>query len=274
MITSTANPRIKNLILLGKKAKARKEQGLFIAEGRKMIEEAPKTWIHQLYIAESFHSDLRNRAFLHGRSYEILSDSVCKAASGTQTPQGVLAEIAIPSWNREDILKKEGGCYLLLESIQDPGNLGTMLRAGEAAGVTAVIANGTTVDIYNPKTIRATMGSIYRVPYLVAEDFTGLLSDMKQNGIKLYAAHLKGSIMYDAPDYTAGSGFLIGNEGNGLTETTASLADAAVKIPMEGSVESLNAAVTASILMYEANRQRRKEKSCFAYGQKSGKQTT
>lgn len=101
------------------------------------------------------------------------------------------------------------------------------------------------------------MGSIYRVPFLVAEDFYKVLSQMKEQGIRLYAAHLKGSVPYDREDYTQASAFLIGNEGNGLTKEAAALADIHIKVPMEGKVESLNAAVTAAILMYEMNRQRR-----------------
>ncbi len=257
MISSTANPRMKNLVLLMKKAKARKEQGVFIAEGRKMFEEAPKEWIRKVYAAESFLKDEKNKNMLTGIEYEVLSESVFKSVSDTQTPQGILTVAAMPKWNYEEITADKTGSYLFLESIQDPGNLGTMLRTGEGAGITAVIANQTTVDLYNPKTIRATMGSIYRVPFFVAEDFRGTIRTMQKNGVKFYAAHLKGSKMYDAPDYKEACGFLIGNEGNGLSDETADLADAYIKIPMEGKVESLNAAIAATILMYEANRQRR-----------------
>ena len=147
---------------------------------------------------------------------------------------------------------------LILESIQDPGNLGTMVRTGEGAGITGVIMNKTTVDLFNPKTIRSTMGSIYRVPFYVAEDLAETLDSLKKQGVALYAAHLKGEHAYDEEDYTGACGFLIGNEGNGLSDTIANLADTYIKIPMEGQVESLNAAISASLLMYEANRQRRK----------------
>jgi TrmH family RNA methyltransferase len=163
----------------------------------------------------------------------------------------------MPRWDAKEIWSRPDACYLFLESIQDPGNLGTMLRTGEGAGVAAVIANKTTVDLYSPKTIRSTMGSIYRIPFLVAEDFGQAILEGKRRGVRFYAAHLKGSVCYDKPDYRHATGFLIGNEGNGLTPETASLADAYIRIPMEGKVESLNAAAAAAILMYEANRQRR-----------------
>lgn len=258
MITSTSNPRIKKLVLLGKKAKARKEQGVFLAEGRKMIEEAPKEWIRELYVSESYFAEKENAGSLRGMEYEVLSDHVMKAAADTQTPQGILAVVSMPRWNFADITEKDSGCYLFLEDIQDPGNLGTMIRSGEAAGITAVIASKGTVDLYNPKTIRSTMGSIYRVPFFSADDFKRTICTMKEQRMKLYAAHLKGSRPYDEPDYRQKCGFLIGNEGNGLTEEIAGLADEYIRIPMEGSVESLNAAIAAAVLMYEANRQKRR----------------
>lgn len=257
MITSTANAQVKNLILLNKKAKARREQGVFIAEGRKMFEEAPAEWIQKVYVSESYIAQEENYWGLEDKDYEILSDSVFKAVSDTQTPQGILTVVSMPKWEEAEIFANQNGNYLLLESIQDPGNLGTMLRTGEGAGITAVIANKTTVDLYNPKTIRSTMGSIYRVPFIVVDDLGEIIHRMKKDGIKLYAAHLKGKQMYDEPNYKKASGFLIGNEGNGLSTEIADLADAYIKIPMEGSVESLNAAIAATILMYEVNRQRR-----------------
>lgn len=222
-----------------------------------MFEEAPREWIRKTYVAESFLYEECNKTLLEGLEYEILSDHVFKSVSDTQTPQGILTVVGMPKWKLEDTIVNPEASYLLLESIQDPGNLGTMLRTGEGAGIAAVIANKTTVDLYNPKTIRATMGSIYRVPFFVVEDFKETIQRMKTKGVKFYAAHLKGEKLYDIPNYTTASGFLIGNEGNGLTEEVADLADEYIKIPMEGKVESLNAAIAATILMYEANRQRR-----------------
>ena len=108
---------------------------------------------------------------------------------------------------------------LILESVQDPGNLGTMVRTGEGAGITGIIMNKTTVDLFNPKTIRSTMGSIYRIPYLITEHLPDLLDELHKENIRLYAAHLKGDTYYDAFDFTGACGFLIGNEGNGLSLT-------------------------------------------------------
>ena len=134
-----------------------------------------------------------------------------------------------------------------------------MFRTGEGAGVTGIVMHKATVDLFHPKTVRSTMGSIYRVPFVIAEDWNRTISEISGAGVKLYAAHLAGTKMYDAFDYTGGCGFFVGNEGRGLTRETTTRADELLRIPMEGRLESLNAAMAAGILMYEANRQRRKE---------------
>lgn len=259
MITSTANQHMKNLAGLMKKAKERKKQKAFVVEGIKMFEEAPREQVLQVYVSTSFLQEDTHRKLLEDCRYEEVSDAVFKSVSDTQTPQGILAVIRMPEYSFEELLKEEHTHLLILEGVQDPGNLGTMLRTGEGAGITGVIMSRTTVDLFNPKTIRSTMGSIYRVPFLVAEDLGETLKQLKDKGVALYAAHLKGTASYDAFDYTKPCGFLIGNEGNGLTEETAALADTYIRIPMAGKVESLNAAVSAALLMYECSRQRRKQ---------------
>ncbi len=280
MITSTSNQQMKNLTLLMKKAKARNEQGVFVAEGRKMFLEAPVEWVKQVYVSESFYETcmqgnmqdcMKSCTPKHGEEklnrkvlerlnetgYEIVSDNVFKSVSDTQTPQGILCVIKKPEYALEEMLKGEQTHLLILESIQDPGNLGTMVRTGEGAGITGVIMNQTTVDLFNPKTIRSTMGSIYRVPFFVTKDLPGTISSLKEQQVNVYAAHLKGMLSYDEPDYKKKTAFLIGNEGNGLSDEIADLADTYIKIPMQGQVESLNAAISASLLMYETGRQRR-----------------
>ena len=233
-----------------------------------MVVETPASKLKAVYVAESFTQNTENESVLKdiqvkceqaGAIYEIVADHVFKSVSDTQTPQGIMAVVAMPEYDLEQLLAGEKTHLLILESIQDPGNLGTMVRTGEGAGVTGVIMNKTTVDLFNPKTIRSTMGSIYRVPVFVAENLAETMKELQTKGISLYAAHLKGEHDYTQENYTSACGFLIGNEGNGLSDEIANLADTYIKIPMEGQVESLNAAISASLLMYEANRQRRKK---------------
>lgn len=261
MITSTDNRRIKNISLLMKKSKARDEQGVFVVEGKKMFAETPRERLRGVYVSESFlaaePSFFATANLPAGVPCETLSDAAFRSVSDTQTPQGVLCLVEKPSYRLSDLLCGERTLLLLLEDIQDPGNLGTMVRTGEGAGVTGIVVSRATADVFAPKAVRATMGSIYRVPYVVADDFAQTIAQIKGAGVTVYAAHLNGAVSYDAPDYRKPAAFLIGNEGNGLSEEIAALSDMRVKIPMRGAVESLNAAVSAALLMYEANRQRR-----------------
>ena len=177
-----------------------------------MCMEAPKEWVRAMYVSESFAEKDRNQKLLESYTYELVSDKVFAAVSDTQTPQGILAVVEMPEYQLSDLLRGEKTHLLILESIQDPGNLGTMLRTGEGAGVTGVIMNRTTADLFNPKTIRSTMGSIYRMPFVVTENLNATVLQLKNQGVSLYAAHLKGTCAYDEPDYTGSCGFFIGNE--------------------------------------------------------------
>lgn len=150
---------------------------------------------------------------------------------------------------------------VVLDNLQDPGNLGTIFRTAEAAGVTGILLSKDCVDVYNPKVIRSTMGAVFRMPFLYVEDLPEKIKELQKEGIKTYAAHLRGENAYDEEDYTTGCAFLIGNEGNGLRDEVADCADCLIRIPMEGEAESLNAAVAAAVLMFEAGRQRRNNKN-------------
>ena len=260
MITSANNSQVKNIIQLNQKAKARREQGLFVAEGRKMFREAPESWIHKVYVAESLTSDetvMEQICGLPEEKAEIVADNVFRQMCDTKTPQGILTVLKKPEWRMEDILKGPAPLIMILEDLQDPGNAGTIIRTGEGAGVSGVFLTKTCVDITNPKVIRSTMGSVYRMPFLYVEDVVSLKAELEEKGVRIFAAHLKGENSYDQESYTGGSAFLIGNEGNGLTEEAAEAADCLIRIPMCGKVESLNAAMAAGILMDEAARQRR-----------------
>lgn len=267
MITSAANKKVRNVMLLSTKSKERRKQKLFVVEGVKMFLEAPDERIREVYVSEELLKDkegflaVSNKlAFILQQKYalvETVKKDIFQKMCDTKTPQGILCLVEMPEYEFEKILDRENGLFLVLEDIQDPGNLGTMIRAGEGAGVKGVIMSSHTVDVYNPKTIRATMGSIYRIPVVCQEDLADSIKIMKRKGIRTYAAHLEGENAYDKEDYHKATAFLIGNEGNGLSRPIADLADSYVKIPMLGKVESLNAAIAATLFMYEAARQRR-----------------
>ena len=141
MITSTSNQQMKNILQLQKKSKTRYEQRVFVVEGPKMVFEAPREWVDKVYVSESFAADTDHGLKLKEYEYEIVSDSVLKAVSDTQTPQGILALVRMPVYSLEELTTGNVPHLLILESIQDPGNLGTMLRTGEGAGVSGIIMN-------------------------------------------------------------------------------------------------------------------------------------
>lgn len=260
MITSVSNAKVKQVVLWQKKSRERKQDQVFLAEGRKMFGEAPEAWIREAYLTENALEKVKENPELSKKlndiSWELVSDEVMEKMADTQTPQGILTVLKCPQYELEPLLDQPNGLFLLLEDLQDPGNLGTIMRTSEGAGITAVILNKKTVDIFNPKTIRATMGSIYRVPFVFAENLAEIMPILKQKGIRTFAAHLAGETYYTGCSFQEPTAFLIGNEGNGLSKEISEMADFYIKIPMEGKLESLNAAVAAALLIYEAKRQR------------------
>lgn len=269
MITSTSNPQVKELSRLMKKKRARDEAGVFLAEGPRMVRELLEddSWqdqIEKIYLSESFAARQNEGLFFPetgGERYraEIVSDTVYARISDTKTPQGILAVVRRREYGMETVMGEQAdrAHILVLDNLQDPGNLGTIFRTAEAAGATGILLSSDCVDIYNPKVIRSTMGAVFRMPFLYVNDLTGTIGELKKAGIRIYAAHLEGKNAYDREDYREGCAFLIGNEGNGLRNEVAECADCRIRIPMEGKAESLNAAVAAAVLMFEVSRQRR-----------------
>lgn len=259
MISSAGNSQIKNLNKLQKSSKARKEQGVFLVEGIKMFLEAKKlNLIEKAYLSEDLYLEWSQTVSLGDIPYEIVDNKVFKEISDTITPQGIIAVVRRNKFYLEDILQKKTLRLMFLENIRDPGNLGTIVRTAEGAGVTAIILSKESVDLYNPKVVRSTMGSIFRMPFIYTEDFLEAMKQAQAAGVKLYATHLKGKVFYDEVEYGNKAGIVIGNEANGISDEAANQADTYVKIPMCGHVESLNAGVAASIMMYEMLRQGRK----------------
>ena len=258
MITARSNAQLKQIAKLLKKRSAREEERVYVIEGRKMffevLSQAPELLV-KAYWSQSGLSGLtgEEKALLSACPYEEVSDDAFDSVAETVTPQGVLALVKMPEHTAEG-LSGSGKNLLLLETLQDPGNLGTILRTAEAAGIGGIILSADSVDAFSPKTVRATIGAVFRVPFVYVSDFAQTVLGIKENGYTVYAAHLQGSVPYDEPDYKGSCAVMIGNEGNGLSDEATALADVRIRIPMEGKAESLNAGVAAALMMYELRR--------------------
>lgn len=260
LIESAQNRLIKEVKSLAEK-KHRDRSGLFIADGLRFVSEIPDSAkIEKMIFSESFSikndiSAYRNRAECY-----VVSDRLFSSLSDTENPQGIMAVCEKRKCSINDIIKKNG-FYVIAEEMNDPGNLGTVIRTAHAAGADGVILSKGSVDLYNPKVLRSTMGSVFKVPVVINADLEEVCTAMKKNGIKIYAAHLKGKKYYYDIKLDSGCAFMLGNEARGLSDRAVGLCDGLVKIPMPGGAESLNASVAAAVLIYEAVRQRALNKS-------------
>lgn len=256
MITSVSNEKIKNTIKCVRQVKERKKQNVFVVEGVRMFSEIPKSLLVETFTTEAFFAQHRN--LFSSIEYELVSDNVMEKLTDTKSPQGVVSVVKRMTYTLGEVCGKNvtGSPLLLaLENIQDPGNLGTIVRTAEGAGVTGILMSSDTVDIYNPKVVRATMGSIFRVPYLYVDNLKNIVEELKKQGFETFGGHLQGKNFYDF-DYRESTIFCVGNEGNGLTNELSEVLDHKILIPMMGKVESLNVATASTVLMYEALRQR------------------
>lgn len=254
IITSTSNEKIKRVTMLVNNAKARRKEGLFAVEGLRIASEIPEGVLEECYVSEGFAAEHEiSEVFGYETDTVVVSSAVFKKMSDTQNPQGILCMCRKNEETADDFLagRRIGELRLLiLEGIQDPGNLGTMIRTAEGAGFDAIIADENTVDVYNPKVTRSTMGSLFRMPVIYTQNLPAFIDDIKQSSVTVYAAHLDGEKSYREVRYGSRIAFLIGNEGAGLSDEITKKADELVRIPMLGKLESLNAAVAAALLMY------------------------
>lgn len=253
-ITSRSNGRIKRIKSLEQK-KNRLQEGVFVIEGIRIIDQAIEAGIslEGIYISSSQAGTDQGETQIEqyrekGIDVTEVADDIFREIQATVNGQGVVAIAPIPKWNPDELFNA-GAPVLVLDRIQDPGNLGTMIRTADAAGFGAVICIKGTVDIYNDKVVRSTMGSMFSMPVIyVDEDSLALL--LKDHGYELYAADLEAAQPYDQVEYGLRSALVIGNEGSGISERIRNMSHAKVIIPIFGQAESLNAAVAAGILMY------------------------
>jgi TrmH family RNA methyltransferase len=246
MIIESAQNKIFKEALALKDKKKRDESGLFLVEGKKQISEIPADWnIKQIFVSK----DYREKA--DEKNVFILPKKLFNKLASTQSPQGIIAQVEKKKYNINEIIKNNG-FFIILETIQDPGNLGTIIRSARAFGAKGVFVSKDSADIYSDKTARSSMGSLFNIPVIDGADCLALISEMKKENIKILAASLKGKEFKGNEILKGKTALIIGNEANGIKPETQKAADALIKIPMKNGTESLNAAIAASILMYEA----------------------
>lgn len=255
-ITSTSNDRIKYIKKLIKSSGERKDAGVYIVEGIRMFREIPKEDVISVYVSDSFYENNREIVSKYDKELFVVRDDIFTGISATGTPQGILALVSMKTYTLDDVFSKEELPFIIIaEHLQDPGNVGTIIRTAEGAGATGIILSSDSADIYNPKVVRSTMGSIFRVPVYVSDNLPEDIDKIKARGVTIYGAHLRGKDFYEK-DFKRGCGFLVGNEGNGLSREISDKADDLIKIPMKGKVESLNVAASVAVISYEVLRQR------------------
>ena len=250
MITSKSNELIKHIKALHQK-KYREEYNEYFVEGIKLVKEAisEKMPIAKIIICQEI---LEEKIDTKNYEVEYVSKIVMEFISDTKTPQGILAVIRR---EKETVLSEN--IIFALDNIQDPGNLGTIIRTLDCAGIHHLLLSKGTVDVYNPKVIRSTMGAIYRVNVEEEVDLKERLESMQKDGYQVVVTDLSAKQYHDEIDYTQKLVIVIGNESIGVSEEVRELADIKIKIPMLGRTESLNAGVAASIVAYEVVRARK-----------------
>lgn len=262
-IQSSHNNIIKGIKALHLK-KNRDSEGLYFVEGIRFVKDAIDNGqdIVKVIISDKLESlnggkELIDRVTAICNECYFVNDKLFKEISDTQTPQGILAVLKKKEFVLDNIVK-QGTSVVILDSLQDPGNVGTIIRTSDAANVSAVIMTKGCVDLYSPKVLRSTMGSVFHMPIFEGANINEIIVTLKKAGYKIIASHLRGQSNYYDEDLTGKIAIIVGNEANGISDETAELSDKLVKIPMPGRAESLNASVAASIMIYEIVRQKTK----------------
>lgn len=260
MLDNPRSPRVRAVAKLAKRG-ARSETGLFLLEGPQAVTEAlsfrPELVV-ELYATPTAlerHPEIGETAVDAGVDVEFVSEQVLETMADTVTPQGFVAVCHQFPTSVRDIFGASPRLIAILEEVRDPGNAGTIIRAADSAGADAVILTGRTVDLYNPKVVRSSTGSIFHLPVAVGATLADVVERAHAAGLQVLAADIRGEDMLAAraDGILAGpTAWLFGNEARGLTDENLSLADSAVTVPIYGNAESMNLATAASVCLYES----------------------
>lgn len=257
VLENPRSPRVRAVAKLSKRA-ARQETGLFLLEGpqaaREALAWAPET-VLELYATPTAlekHTDVRDAAERAGVDLQYTTEAVLDAMADTVTPQGIVAVARQTPTALRDVLAGNPRLIAICEEVRDPGNLGTIIRAADAAGADAVVLTGRTVDPYNPKVVRSTTGSLFHLPVAVDLDLADVVARAHEAGLRVVAADVDGDDFLASRDLLSEpTAWLFGNEARGLDETALAHADLSLRLPIYGRAESLNLATAASVCLYE-----------------------
>lgn len=265
VVTSPLNPRVKEARSLLRK-KFRVKTGKFLIEGAKFVGDAfyVGAKVETVFFTEAFAASSRweqlvqaagSQKILERAEWVQVPEQLLASLSDTETPQGIVAVAQMLSYNLDDFRSLAHPLFLVADRIQDPGNLGTMIRTAAGAGFHGIFLTRGTVDVYSSKVLRATTGSIFRIP-IVQMDTEDAIQFIKELGCQIVVGDIGELNYHYEVDYAPATAIVIGNEGSGPSKHWVEAADCVVQIPLAKDVESLNAAVAAAIIMYEAVRQR------------------
>ncbi len=256
IITSAQNPKIKKLLQLQQKSSERRKEGLFVVEGRRELMHCLEAGyeVDTLFYCNNVSSDVADLMSSCKRAFAVSADVYAKIAYRGST-EGVVAEVKSRHHTLADLKLSEHPLIVVLESVEKPGNLGAVLRSADAAGADAVIVCDPLTDLYNPNLIRSSLGAIFSVQSAACTS-EECIEYLKAKGISILTAQLQDSSLYYETDMKRATAIVIGTESTGLSDAWRLAADAHIRIPMLGKMDSLNASVSAAILLFEAVRQR------------------
>ncbi len=261
-ITSSSNNTIKHVKSL-KKKKYRERYNEFIVEGLRILEHGIKNnaMFSGIFYSDEFEDNLEASkllSYINEKDIPVykLDRKIFKEIADTENPQGILATVIKKDYQIHNIINKDNFTIVILDRLQDPGNLGTIIRTSDAAGVDAVVITKGCVDVYNEKTVRSTMGSIFTIPILKIDDINDFIDNLIEKKINIVSTTLDSNFYHYDINYGKKNAIIIGNEGNGIDEEIIHKSNIKVKIPMMGKAESLNASVAAGIIIYETLRQK------------------
>ena len=260
MLDNPRSPRVRAVAKLANRA-ARSETGLFLLEGPQAVAEAltyrPELVV-ELYATPTAlerYTDIADAAVEAGVDVEFVTEQVLEIMADTVTPQGFVAVCHQFPTSVKDIFRGEPRLIAILEEVRDPGNAGTIIRAADAAGADAVILTGRSVDLYNPKVVRSSTGSIFHLPVAVGVTLEDVRDRAREAGLQLFAADIKGTDLLEARNeglLLAPTAWLFGNEARGLSDEDLAKVDRSISVPIYGHAESMNLATAASVCLYES----------------------